>query len=243
MSDHIDIFIRDTRAIADTDALQAYFYKFALATYGFDIVSYHFIADGFRRTPVLKAFRMINLPDQWQSKYIEDAYVEIDPVLEEARRRTAPFTMREVMERGDLRPEQVTFMQDLMEAGIKDGIGVPVFGRPGDIAYFGLGSTSAEFDFSEAALLKIQTLCQHMHQRYNELTPSGECRKPSPRELQVLELIAQGKSNAAMSEILGVSTNTIDTLVRRCFEKLGVSSRVEAALVGVGRGLILPHDE
>ena len=43
-----------------------------------------------------------------------------------------------------------------------------------------------------------------------------------------------------MGEALGISPNTVDTLVRRCFEKLGVSSRVEAALAGVALGIILP---
>jgi len=80
-----------------------------------------------------------------------------------------------------------------------------------------------------------------MHLRFHELThaENGK-RKLSKRETEVLELIAQGKSNPVISAILGVSPNTVDTLVRRCFDKLGVTSRVEAALAGVAMGIILP---
>ena len=129
---------------------------------------------------------------------------------------------------------------DLRAAGFRDGVAVPVYARPGDIAYFSFAATDRVFDFSRADLLQLQAICQHMHLRYNELTETVGAPKLSPRELQVLELIAQGKSNTLMGEALGISPNTVDTLVRRCFEKLGVSSRVEAALAGVALGIILP---
>lgn len=103
-----------------------------------------------------------------------------------------------------------------------------------------MGSTEREIGLTRAEMLQLQAICQQMHLRYNELTETAGAPKLSKREMQVLELIAQGKSNAVMGEALGVSPNTIDTLVRRCFEKLGVSSRVEAALAGVAMGIILP---
>jgi DNA-binding NarL/FixJ family response regulator len=51
----------------------------------------------------------------------------------------------------------------------------------------------------------------------------------SKRELQVLELVAEGKTNRQIASDLFLSVRTIDRHVARIFEKLGVSSRVTAA--------------
>jgi DNA-binding CsgD family transcriptional regulator len=51
----------------------------------------------------------------------------------------------------------------------------------------------------------------------------------SKRELQVLELVAQGKTNRQIASDLFLSVRTVDRHVARIFEKLSVSSRVTAA--------------
>jgi DNA-binding CsgD family transcriptional regulator len=52
----------------------------------------------------------------------------------------------------------------------------------------------------------------------------------SPREKEVLALIAQGLSNAAIGKALFISPVTVKVHVRHIFDKLGVRSRAEAAL-------------
>ncbi|MBD1909448.1 response regulator transcription factor [Leptolyngbya sp. FACHB-16] len=59
----------------------------------------------------------------------------------------------------------------------------------------------------------------------------------SPRELEVLKLIAEGHSNAEIASILYLSPNTIKTHVRSVLNKLGVNHRVEAAVLAVRHGL------
>ena len=56
----------------------------------------------------------------------------------------------------------------------------------------------------------------------------------------MLAWIAQGKSNATVGEILGISAHTVDAHLRRIYLKLGVFDRVSAALRGLGFGLIQP---
>ena len=239
MRDHVDEFIRETLRINDTGALKKYFIDF-VARYGFDLVAYHHLAEGFRRVSREKGFRISRFPEAYISHYLASGSFEFDPLMQEARKRGTPFQWREVEERRDLTPEQKDFFKTARGFGFLGGIGAPVYARPGDIAYFGLGSTAHEADLPWARMLELQAICQQMHLRYNELTDHAQTPKLSKREIEVLELIAQGKSNALMGKALGVSPNTIDTLVRRCFEKLGVSSRVEAALAGVAMGIILP---
>nr|WP_236638548.1 helix-turn-helix transcriptional regulator [Mangrovicoccus ximenensis] len=47
----------------------------------------------------------------------------------------------------------------------------------------------------------------------------------SPREREVVALIAEGASNYDISVALGISAPTVKTHVMRCFDKLGVDSR------------------
>ncbi|RYD30275.1 MAG: LuxR family transcriptional regulator, partial [Sphingomonadales bacterium] len=50
----------------------------------------------------------------------------------------------------------------------------------------------------------------------------------SPRECEILALLAHGYSNREMAERLGISANTVKTHVGRLYEKLAVQKRIQA---------------
>jgi two-component system NarL family response regulator len=60
----------------------------------------------------------------------------------------------------------------------------------------------------------------------------------SPREVEVLELVARGLSNKEIANTLMVSEGTIKTHLKRTYEKLGVDDRTDAAFQAAERGLI-----
>ena len=60
----------------------------------------------------------------------------------------------------------------------------------------------------------------------------------TPRELGTLRLMADGKSNKEIASSLGISERTVKTHLGHLFEKLGVTSRTEAAKVAARRGLV-----
>jgi DNA-binding CsgD family transcriptional regulator len=60
----------------------------------------------------------------------------------------------------------------------------------------------------------------------------------TPREHEILGLIAEGLSNREIGERLFVSENTVKTHSSRLFDKLGVSRRVQAVLKARELGLI-----
>jgi DNA-binding NarL/FixJ family response regulator len=62
--------------------------------------------------------------------------------------------------------------------------------------------------------------------------------KLSPREHQVLQLIANGYENKQIATELELSEATVKTYLRGVFERLDVSSRAEAVAVGLRLGMI-----
>jgi DNA-binding CsgD family transcriptional regulator len=60
----------------------------------------------------------------------------------------------------------------------------------------------------------------------------------TPREAEVLRLIAEGADNVAIGKALSISPHTVKQYVTNIFEKLGVQSRVQAAVYAVRRGLV-----
>jgi len=54
----------------------------------------------------------------------------------------------------------------------------------------------------------------------------------TPRELEVLQLIAAGLSNREIAERVNVSENTVKTHSSRVFDKLGASRRTQAVRMG-----------
>ena len=59
----------------------------------------------------------------------------------------------------------------------------------------------------------------------------------TPRESEILALLAEGQSNKAIARNLGISDGTVKLHVKAILRKLDVHSRVEAAVMAVEQGL------
>ena len=77
-------------------------------------------------------------------------------------------------------------------------------------------------------------------------TPSGDQpefhpsdRILSPREIEVLRMIAEGLGNKEIASKLGISDHTVKFHISAIFAKLGASSRTEAVIIGIRAGMIM----
>jgi DNA-binding NarL/FixJ family response regulator len=66
--------------------------------------------------------------------------------------------------------------------------------------------------------------------------PDAGAEPPTPRQMDVLRLLAHGHSYSGIAEALGLSLSTVQSHVRGLYEKLGVASKAEATLVAIRHG-------
>lgn len=64
----------------------------------------------------------------------------------------------------------------------------------------------------------------------------------SERELEVLKLVTQGKSNQEIADTLSLSVRTVQAHLAHIFDKLGVGSRTEAVVLALKKGLTTLED-
>lgn len=82
-----------------------------------------------------------------------------------------------------------------------------------------------------------QRLLQHMaHETTNQAETMSE--RLTARELEVLNLLTQGKTNREIARLLVVSAGTIKVHVQHIIAKLGVSDRTQAAVRAIELGLV-----
>ena len=73
----------------------------------------------------------------------------------------------------------------------------------------------------------------------NPTTASAESTVLTPRELEVLRLMAEGAANKNIAWKLGISEHTVKFHVASILAKLNASTRTEAVAIGIRKGMIL----
>lgn len=67
--------------------------------------------------------------------------------------------------------------------------------------------------------------------------PPSELDKLTPREREILACLARGESNKLIARVLDLAESTVKIHVQNILKKLGLSSRVQAAVFAVEQGL------
>jgi DNA-binding NarL/FixJ family response regulator len=121
----------------------------------------------------------------------------------------------------------------LSRAGLRGWACLP---RDADSDQIDLAVRSAE---AGLVLLDLPVAAAALAPIANLVAPAPASEALTPRELQVLQLVAQGLPNKGIARRLGISENTAKFHVAQVCGKLGASSRTEAVTIAARRGLIL----
>ena len=182
------------------------------------------------------------------SHYRSNHYEKIDPIPRYGCTTSVPFTWEFAMKSRSLKREEEKVMNEARDAGLLDGLAIPICGHNGELAGVGIARSTGGARPDANLLSKIRALSYQFHLAYTERIAikdrpaphSGAQVRLTGREEEILSWAAEGKSDAVIAEILGVSHATIRFHMNNIFKKLEANERTLATVKAIRLGLILP---
>lgn len=115
--------------------------------------------------------------------------------------------------------------------------------------YRALRAGAKGYLLKEASCEELMACIRAVHAGKSHIAPAVASRlaervggpELSPRELEVLHLMSDGKSNKEIGSLLYIEEGTVKVHVTHILDKLGVSSRTAASVAALERGLIRPR--
>jgi DNA-binding CsgD family transcriptional regulator len=95
----------------------------------------------------------------------------------------------------------------------------------------------SDADFGERDRGVLDLLVPHLRQflRARPSPVGGKASLLTPREREVIALVAEGMTNGELAHALGISRETVRKHLENAYEKLGVHTRTAAVKAGLGR--------
>jgi len=205
---------------------------------GFGAVTYHWVRTGTHlpaTAPLQHGFSAEQL-----ELYCSYDFQRLDIIPRAALAAGVPINWTQMWGTMELTIEEREFIEAMRTLDFGGGYSLPCYGPNNRNAVVGLGKLKKDADVSAAHLATLHFVAQAAHLRICALfaDEGTRDRQLSAREKEILDWVARGKSNGVIAEILAISPGTVDTYMRRIYEKLEVSDRTSAAVKGVGLGLI-----
>lgn len=201
----------------------------------------YFLAPVVADRRVGRVFWNVGFPKDWELAYRQSGRWD-DPLPNLALNRGNAFRWSDAARIANLDERAIAYLSRLRDVGMGEGVAVHCTGPYARSGFVGVGLPSDPGSLDDAAVRRVQVAAQLCFHRYCELVGAFKEEVPdlSQRELDVIRWIGEGKSNAVIAEILGISKNSVDSYVKRIFAKLDVSDRTVAAVRAVSLGLIAP---
>lgn len=192
---------------------------------------------------VARVLTNAGFPDAWERLYRTDnARCDPLPRIALARRRT--FAWPANLPRAELSEEEAQYLARIADFGMDRGVAIPCFGPYARCGFVGVGLPDQDARFDAETLIRVEVAAQVSFRCYSRLVaPWTEAVADlSAREAEVIGLLAQGKSNSVIAQLVGVSPSSVDVYVKRLFAKLGVTDRTSASVKALALGLIVAGD-
>jgi len=177
-------------------------------------------------------------PSAWLTSYLGERKVEVDPVVVALRkaRRPLPFFWADV---ADQSRDTNMFFGAASEHGLVDGLMVPI---SADGLLGGVSFSGVKIDRDPVRLTVLHLAAIYLHSRLAYGGPLPGFVDPesmlTPRQTQVLSLLAIGKTYWEVGRILGIDATTARFHLIEAARRLGVATRTQAILKAIGSGLI-----
>lgn len=236
-------YIEQSNTLDSRDGLFALLAKVA-SGYGFDRIAYGALTEyelyGIRDEVPAVAY---NYPEDWARHYFANGFERLDPVIQYSPAMRSAFTWSLLLERFELSRQQRRIMHQCAEAGMKDGVTVPLHGPHGNVAAISFASSAGGTDAARH-LSVLHVIASQFHTAWMTNILGDRYLSPqihlTNRERDCLSWSARGKSSTAIAEMLRVSPHTVDFHLKGAMAKLGTSNRIVAVVKALRLGLIVP---
>jgi LuxR family transcriptional regulator, quorum-sensing system regulator BjaR1 len=226
-------FIAGLDALPDTDAVVAGMAKI-VARYG---VGYFIIA-GLPETQFERAVLVSRWPTEFLDLYVRNDFIRFDPVAQRCRRSRQPFEWTATQYHNDPDPRAVEVMRRAADFGLERGFVVPINTPDGFEACVSM--TGSHLDLTARSKPLIHLVALYGYERVRQLAGIATATKPrlTPREREVLQWAAQGKSGWEIGEILAIGRRTVEEHIATATRKLGAVNRPHAIALALRDKLI-----
>ena len=109
-----------------------------------------------------------NYPEDWQRYYLEKKYERIDPVIKYGAVASRPFRWEDLINKMKLSQKQVNFFHQGQEAGLWNGVAIPIRGNRAQLSGIALAS-SQKIDACDRRLDMINAYCQQFFLCYKRM--------------------------------------------------------------------------
>lgn len=171
--------------------------------------------------------------------YLARGYSKHDPMLREVLASQRPVQWSEVARRRPLTRAERDVLRHAARFGLEDGFAVPVRDAGGFIGLINVAGPPIDLDEETRALLIL--VAPYVYQRLCGLREAAKGSQGlTPREAEVLNWIAEGKSDWQIGKILGISRKTVNYHIENVKRKFGVASRIQALMAALGSAPFAP---
>ena len=188
--------------------------------------------------------RIDNYPGGWAEELLTRHDIAADPVHLASLRTNAGFGWDELGELMPLSPSQRAILERSRHHGLGSGFTVPanVPGEPSGSCSFAVrrGRSLPERRLQCAELIGVHAF--RAARRIYGLAAAGGIPRLSRRERQCLRLVAAGKTDWEIAQILGISVETARQYVKRARAAYDVVSRAQLVACGL-RDALVSFDE
>ena len=186
-------------------------------------------------------FLLLDWPRAWLELYAREGFAAEDAVVAAAATADAPFTWADVRRRQPGASARI--FAAARSFGWTDGLLVPVRiaaeDEPARLGVVSLAAPTLSDLSTEGRGLVAEGSAAALH-RAVALRDAPEPAALSPRERGVLELVASGRGDREIGDLLGVSTATAHFHIERAKRKLGAITRAQAVAIALAGGMITP---
>ncbi len=190
--------------------------------------------------PERNVMHVLHWPDTWRKFYLTSGFAARDPLVENLRGRRAPFTWSDMRADKTISGAGTEALREIAAHGWTEGLALPIPRSETQIGLVSLVGRRGPLEDKERDFLC--SLGFLFHERVRLLAPRQAIAVlPSgmtKREIEALQQIGRGGTDADIARELGVSAATAHEFVEKAKRRLKASSRAQAIALAVSLAIV-----